>query len=263
VRLPLGVVPRLELLHRFRASTLLTTTWNVQQAGLGFVEGFASPEECRDKFVKSLAELHKECKHAGLESICTHIEVVNRSLKPDTPIPYLVSHGTTILGVLQSTLTKTLIYRLDEQGAELLVQESGLTPDAISSFPSARREFVHAARCLAFDESTAAVFHSMRAIEFGIRALVKALNISPTNPNWENIINDCEKAIKDIGPTLGADWKDKKQFYSEAAVNFRFFKDAWRNHTMHAGVSYDRTDGKQILEHSQLLIEKISQRIGE
>ena len=258
-----GVVSLSEMLHRFRASTLMTCTWNLQKAGVGFVDGLATEDDCRKRVEDGLSGLHKECKHAGLESICTHIEVIQRSMKVNVgSFPNVISQVMTLLGVLQASLVKQIFFRFDEESANLYM-DFGLTTGAVDSFPSSWRELGHSSRCLAFDQSTASVFHSMRAIEFPLHSLANALAITPSNPNWENIINDCEKAIKAISPQSGTSWKDEKQFYSEAAVNFRYFKDAWRNHAMHAKVSYERRDAKEILEHSRSLIEHLSSRLKE
>jgi HEPN domain-containing protein len=232
---------------------------------MGYVDGFASAEQCRERFRRGLEGLHMECKHAGLSSICTHVEVVQRQLVNSTsPAPEMIGQVSTLMGVLQKTLTDTLLYRLDEESKSLLREWDGeMSSDGASAFPSGWRELSHAARCLAFGESTACVFHSMRAIEFGIKGLVTALSIAPSSPNWENILNDCDKAIKQIDPKHGTDWKEVKQFYSEAAVNFRYFKDAWRNHTMHGTVSFGSYDAKQIMMHSRSLLEHLSSRLRE
>jgi len=260
-----GLVSLYDMLLRFRVATMMTCTWDLQQASVGFIDGFASAEDCRERMRKGLDGLHHECSHAGLTSICKHIDVIRRQLqKPENPISNLTLEVGTLLGVLQRTLVDTLFYRLDDDGlGYLALVDGGLSPDGASSFPSSRRELKHAAHCLAFDQSTACVFHSMRALEFGVNALVAALRVAPSNPNWENVLNDCEKAIKAIGPASGADWKADKQFYSEAAVNFRYFKDAWRNHTMHASVSFDEADAKEIMEHSRSLLDHLSSKLRE
>ena len=59
-----------------------------------------------------------------------------------------------------------------------------------------------------------------------------------------------EAEIKKInGPAWGSDWKVKQQFYSGAAKDFRYFKDAWRNHAMHFREHYEASEAKIILDH--------------
>lgn len=259
-----GVVSLQEMLHRFRASALMIATWELHLASVGFIDGFAPEDECRERFCKGLEGLHRECKNADLLSICTHIEIVQRQLKPEVPISNLTSHVMTLLDVLQKTLRDTLLYRLDGESVELLsMEDGGMSPEGADAFPSSRRELKHAARCLAFNETTACVFHSMRALEFGLTALIGVLSVTPSSPNWENVLNDCEKAIKAIGPANGQDWKEDSQFYAEAAANFRYVKNAWRNHTMHASVSFEDGDAKEIMEHARSLLDHLSSKLRE
>jgi hypothetical protein len=64
--------------------------------------------------------------------------------------------------------------------------------------------------------------------------------------NGENIT---ETAIKKInGPHAGTDWKDKQHFFAEAAKDFRYFKNAWRNHALHFHEQYDASEAKLILD---------------
>jgi hypothetical protein len=59
------------------------------------------------------------------------------------------------------------------------------------------------------------------------------INVVFQRREWENIIKDIESAIKKInGPHAGTDWKDKQHFLAEAAKDFRYFKNAWRNYAM-------------------------------
>ena len=71
-----------------------------------------------------------------------------------------------------------------------------LTEELETKFPSASRELKSAARCIAVDQTTASVMHSMRALEAGLGAMIGGLNITPANPNWENVLTDCEFEIK-------------------------------------------------------------------
>jgi hypothetical protein len=263
--LPYGLVSLSDMMHKFRASTLMTITWTLQNAAVGWVDGQQSDEKVRRNYATGLEQLDAECKHAGLNHVCDHIKVIQRLLKPESSVTNLTSQVTTLLAVLQTTLAKTLVFRLDDESANLLVEGGGLTPEAADAFPSAWRELGHSARCLAFDQSTACVFHAMRAIEFPLQALTVALNVVPSNPNWDTAIRDCEKAIRELGnpPNTRKGWKEDKHFYSEAAVNFRYFKDAYRNHAMHGKVSYERRDAKEIMEHSTSFVQHLSPKLKE
>ena len=100
--------------------------------------------------------------------------------------------------------------------------------------------------------------HLMRVLEVGLNTLARTLGVSFDRRNWENVINDCDAKIKTIGPSWGADWKDKQQFYAGAAKDFRYFKDAWRNHAMHYRERYDATEAKSILDHVKTFMVQLA-----
>lgn len=134
------------------------------------------------------------------------------------------------------------------------------------NFPSAEREIIEAGRCLALERGTATVFHCMRILEVGLNALAKDLHVDFANRNWENVIADIEKAIKDIPKDRSdrpLDWKEQLHFYSEAAVHFRFVKDAWRNYAMHLHNFYTVEDAGSIFRHVNELLIELAARLKE
>jgi hypothetical protein len=59
-----------------------------------------------------------------------------------------------------------------------------------NNFPSAKGEIIEAGRCLALERGTAAVFHCMRILEVGLKALATELRVDFDNRNWENVLRD-------------------------------------------------------------------------
>src|SRR5580692_6501219 len=68
--------------------------------------------------------------------------------------------------------------------------------DAVDKFETIRLEVEEAGKCLALSRGTACVFHLMRIMEVGLRALGKSLNdpnLNPkTNPSWDAILRKCD-----------------------------------------------------------------------
>jgi hypothetical protein len=52
-------------------------------------------------------------------------------------------------------------------------------------------------------------------------------------------------------------------FYSQAAVQFRYFKDAWRVRVAHARETYDETQSLKVFNHTLEFFETISTRLKE
>jgi hypothetical protein len=126
-----------------------------------------------------------------------------------------------------------------------------------------------AGNAYAFGLYTASVFHSMRACEKGLHALARILQVQMKFPieleNWKNIIDHIEKEIGklDQAMTKGALKDETLQFYSEAAKQFSYFKDAWRNHVSHSRSSYDESQSLKVLGHVKDFFETLSRRLVE
>jgi len=120
---------------------------------------------------------------------------------------------------------------------------------ALGAFPHSLRDVALAGNCYACSFNDASVFHSMRVLEKGLEAMAKTFSVPFKFENWHNVIEQLESKIRKLDPTLGADWKEKQKFYSAAAIEFMFFKDAWRNHVMHGRDEYDDTTAENIYGH--------------
>jgi len=88
----------------------------------------------------------------------------------------------------------------------------------------------------------------MRALERILAALALKVGVPFDQRNWHNIIEELEARIRKIDSTWGPDWKNEQKRYSEAACQFMFFKDAWRNHVTHGRDTYDGSRAKIIYD---------------
>jgi hypothetical protein len=80
----------------------------------------------------------------------------------------------------------------------------------------------------------------------------------------QTIIDDIEDEIEDRQKKLKAKKpSDFLTFLSEAAKEFRYFKDAWRNHSAHGRAAYDENDARKVLIHVRDFMEHISTRLKD
>ena len=111
-----------------------------------------------------------------------------------------------------------------------------------SNFPSAAFDIEEAGKCHALDRHTATVFHLMRVMESGLRALGKSLNnpkLDPrNNPAWTAILDKCDRELQKPFTERSPEWREGDQFFSQATANLRAVKDAWRNPTLHIEKKY-------------------------
>jgi len=123
-------------------------------------------------------------------------------------------------------------------------------------FPSAAHEIKEASNCYAVGANTACVMHSMRALEVGLKSVVRKLKVTPKNQNWDTILREIQPAIQLLG-------KAERDFYSEIAIHFRHLKDAWRNHAMHASQVYDEWQALSIMTHVKELMQHLAIKLKE
>lgn len=135
--------------------------------------------------------------------------------------------------------------------------------EVITNFPTAALEAEEACKCYALNRSTACVFHMMRILELGLNALAQSLQVQFDRRNWENIIGDIEAEIRRISTSRGPSWKEDEQFYAEAAIQFRYFKNAWRNHVMHIRDVYSEEKSLEIMNHVRDFMKHLSKKIQE
>ena len=138
----------------------------------------------------------------------------------------------------------------------------------IAHFPQASRELLHAGNCFAVGEYTACVFHSMRAIELGLRAMAAALNVMLPHPielaEWAVLIKHIDVKIKEMQELpRGADKDEKVTFYANAASQFRYFRDAYRHHVAHARETYGEDQARSILDRTKEFLESLAPKLSE
>jgi hypothetical protein len=145
------------------------------------------------------------------------------------------------------------------------------------SFPDASSDIRDAGNCIATDLGTAAVFHLMRAVEWGLRALcanLGILRVRKTNKpgkrkfipieysQWERMLDavydSVDKKIDKLGP--GKKKQDLQEFYYPLLRDLKGFKDAWRNHVMHSRAEYSTKTAIDIFEHVRAFMTALASK---
>jgi hypothetical protein len=175
---------------------------------------------------------------------------------------------TTLRWTIEQELNDKLFLFLDKKEAELFESAEPFGSKVTSAFPSANRELQEAAKCIALDKGTASVFHSMRAVESGIRSLANEVGKTFDVQQWNVILNEIESEIGKMRrngiPGLSKQDKDEKlQFLSRAAAQIGYFKDGWRNYVSHNKRPYDVKEAIGIYEHVGAFMSVLSERLSE
>ena len=173
------------------------------------------------------------------------------------------------LRVLRETINNGLewqfLYRYPQDKSVMLRAWKEDWASALKSFPSAESDIFAGVDLWALGHSTASAFHFMRVLEHGLRALAREQGIVFDVQNWQSVIDEIESSIRRLGKSLprGHAKADRLQFLSEAAKEFMYFKDGWRNHVAHNRAKYDEHQARSILEHVKAFMTVLSSRLSE
>jgi hypothetical protein len=221
---------------------------------------FHPTSEQREEFQCKFTEFQQECKRLNLD---VSAGMVARAIEE---LPSVTYHQ---FGILCENLHQCLIEELrprivlciDPNELELFRAENPFGNKVAEAFPSAREDIKNAARCLALDCWPASVMHCMRVLEVGLNTLAKRLNVVCNRPDWGNLINKIETEIE---RNRGAN-KVEDQFNTDAALQFRYFKDAWRNHAMHKheNENFDEKRAELIYRHVEEFMAHLATRLKE
>jgi hypothetical protein len=151
-------------------------------------------------------------------------------------------------GRLRDEMTGTFFLVLEPDKTDYFSKPNLFGDQVAQNFPSAIVDIEEAGKCLALSRNTASVFHLMRALEAGLRALGASLGDpsldANANPTWDRILKRGDAELLKSAANRSPEWRAKPEFFNDAIANLRAVKTAWRNPTMHVIGVYD--DGKAL-----------------
>jgi hypothetical protein len=201
-----------------------------------------------------------------LQSVHDRIEIFDRKLKfQQLSLVDFLAEVRALRETFESGLRFKRLYLYPEAKGQVVVKFEENWWDVIKGFPLAKEEAKAAVDCYALGHNTAAVFHSMRVVEHGLRAFATAVNVTFDVQQWHTVIEEIEAAVRDIGKTWSASPTKSSwlSFYSAAAKEFFYFKDGWRNYVSHGGAPYDEHQALSVLEHVKAFMGHLASRLGE
>ena len=256
--LPFGIITLMDLLN----------LWEVDRALAGFHSLRAEVEmkprnELMDAALctetgSTLKILQEKCAQLELNSTVDLIESTRCRCSEDDRMTAgeLREHLDSLYPFLHSEASKLRFLRMTKEESGMFDNGKLFGLEVVAAFPSDETtyEIKEAGNCFALGRYTATVFHLMRVLEKGLKALADKLPILFSIPfeyqNWHNIIEQIEARIKDMNQQGASQQKtDDLKVYSEIAKEFRYFKDAWRNSVAHSRETYGREQALSISRH--------------
>lgn len=138
--------------------------------------------------------------------------------------------------------------------------------DISNKFGPARDDIEEAGKCLAYGRGTACVFHLMRVMEVGLRALGDSLNdprLDPKrNPSWDSILKKCDEELLIPLHSRCDEWREDDGFHSTASAQLHAVKDAWRNPTMHVERKYTPEEAEEVWNVVRAFMRHLSKRLS-
>jgi len=224
-----------------------------------------------EKFVMDvLSPMELVCHPHQLVESMGMIQRIGRDLESPVTSAEIQWKFDTLMQLMESEAGKRLFVSIPVSRQIYYTGEDGKSatifgPSAEKAFASALPDMIEAGNCYALGRATACVFHAMRVLEPGLRAMAKDVGETFDVQQWHTIIELIESKIRKESASLptGAQKSDRLQFLSEAAKEFYYFKDGWRNHVAHAKASYDLPQSLSVLTHVQIFMQHLSKRLSE
>lgn len=172
---------------------------------------------------------------------------------------------------INDELTERLFMYVPTEQAKYHNQWALFGSEVALKFPKANEEIMEAGNCYASGNYTACVFHLMRAVEYGARKMVIALNVQSQlgRPielcDWGDLIKALDDGVKtlSVGSRTKMHKKTTFEFYNHAVAQFRNFKDAWRNNVSHTRKVYQSGQTKDIMDNTRQFMQHLAERLKE
>jgi hypothetical protein len=181
---------------------------------------------------------------------------------------------------MRDELEKRTFITVEPRFTDFIDNDCLMGTEVLLSFKDAAPDIVDAGNCIAADCGTAAVFHLMRVVEWGLRALCidlglirakrrhksgKVQYVSISFTDWETMLNQLHGKVEQrIEKLKRGPLKQKQQeLYFPILQEIKAIRDAWRNHVMHTRAQYSVDDAVIVLGHVGRIMASLASNIKE
>jgi hypothetical protein len=237
--------------------------------------------------IAQLVHASRECEAIGMVDLVLVFNRIQRHLAPDPPEPTPDSSSVFAMEArharehLIEELQKRHFLYIAPERAEYVDNDALFGSTVNATFPSAVFDIRESGNCFAAECSTAAVFHLMRAVEWGLRALCVDLGFRRLRVKnkktgkvtytplgwveWETILNQLKLRVTDriAKAKRGPKKQIYQEFYYPALQDIEAIKDAWRNHVMHTRREYTPEDARSVFSHVKRLMVNLTTQVSE
>jgi len=176
----------------------------------------------------------------------------------------LLSHITELLWSLRVELLEVKCVYIPPKNAGLFEREDLFGIAVATMFPEAKLDIKAAGTCLAIDLNTAAIFHLMRAAEYGLRSLARDMQIPMTKSpiefkTWGAVIDSMDEKMAAVKGPASPHKSEELEFYSSLIQDAKSLKNLWRDEVMHArNMEYTDLDALSAYGHVKRFMEVLA-----
>jgi hypothetical protein len=254
-----------------RAATTIART-NQVLLSLSAVHNELVLPETATLLLPPLAELRREAENVGAALAVKAIDRLEPRLSASSPM-ITVGQAQAAINDIESRFADYLadIRMFALSPAEAIFME---TADKLIEnerfplkFPNASFELEESGKCVALGRYTASVFHAMRMLEYGIKALAKRLDIpDPTKAaekNWAIILSAIQGKIDELWPRQARLPNSEGAQFEALHAHLDAVRNLWRNATMHVETIYAPHEALHIIRCSAFFMVSLSKLIDE
>lgn len=221
-------------------------------------------QEHREAILAHVGRVEELCSSALLESPGPKIARIRITLNDPTPVTAQEAYFMVreLRERIEDELQDRVFMLVQPHRVQYCMNRALFGDEVNTAFPLAVFDIVGAGNCYACGQFNPTVFHSMRVLEHGLEWISGQLGVEFGLDSWHVVLNKIESEIKEMqkqarGPSKIA----RLTFYSEAAKEFTYFKDAWRNHVMHGRGNYDEEASKRIMDHVGHFMKQLAPQV--
>ncbi|MGB3552391.1 MAG: hypothetical protein WA993_17025 [Candidatus Binatus sp.] len=226
------------------------------------------------KHIRELAEnLRVDCEalelDAAIERLDIHLDLWPKIAKYET----LSVQIRVLCEAIEGQLHRRLFVFISPDKAKLIEKIDNDWRAVLEKFSRARTDIQAATECYALDCNTAAVFHSMRIAEYGLRALAWRLNLRQIGKQkypleyaeWGAILNALRGKLNALQQSSGRSKRKAAdtKFYADAASHADYLNEIWRKEVSHARGPYNAPEALNALTRTRQFMELLAQRLKE
>ena len=194
----------------------------------------------------AIAEVEQVCNTLELPTTLDYIPVLRRQLQNARTYSDVQNYVGQLRERMHSELKTRLFVFVPPIEARFYDVKEPFGSEVAQKFPKAISDSEDAGNCIALGLATPAVFCLMRVMERGVQRLGKKLGVKLAGEmNWQNILDQVDKAIKAL-PAKTTAQKRRKAKFAGASAHLYNVKLAWRNPVMHPKENYSAQHAAEI-----------------